>query len=184
MAIQDNSPTRTNIRWSNIKFLHKGMIYVIKDGFTNKKYVYWKSDTPNEFLACDILPDSQVQIIMMNNEGVAYLYPSVDLIIDNAGQKKNDNTVLINHISNQDIHISLEEKEKISSLEESCVALYEQIDLLARRIYEVKLTADKIEELNSVQDRTIKFLEDSIEFLSEKIDKLESKLENKNEERE
>lgn len=175
MAIQDNSPTRTNIRWSNVKILHEGMIYVIKDGYTKDKYVYWKLDTPNDFFTCDILPDSQVQIVMMNNEGVAYLYPSVNLLIDNNNQQKADNTVLINHISNQSVHMSVEEKAKIIKLEEVDNALFEQIDLLARRMYDFKLKIDAVEDENAVQSRTIAFLEESLEALYKRVEVLENK---------
>ena len=179
MAIQDNSPTRTNIRWSNLKLIHEGMIYAIKDGFTNNKYVYWKKETPNQFITGDMLPRSNYQIVMMNNDGVAYLYPSVELIIDNAGQQKQDNIVLVNHISNQDIHTSLEEKELLTSLEEASADLYEQINLLARRINEVRLKTDKTDENVSINDRRVTFLEESMEILFNRVDELEKSLQEK-----
>ena len=108
-----------------------------------------------------------------------FLYPSVELIIDNAGQQKQDNIVLVNHISNQDIHTSLEEKELLTSLEEASADLYEQINLLARRINEVRLKTDKTDENVSINDRRVTFLEESMEILFNRVDELEKSLQEK-----
>lgn len=105
MPVLDNSPTKGYVRWYDTKLVYQGVAYRIKDGHSDKKYVYWEQSDPFEFKSSDILPVGEVYIIYINNGGIISTYPcDKGVFIDSLSSASSINTVLYEHLSNEGIH--------------------------------------------------------------------------------
>lgn len=88
MPVLDNSPSSKRIRWCDIQVIYKGEIFNIKDGYTDKRYVYWDLRNPNIFLSSDNLPYEYIEIVFINNDGVHTMYPSLQIsVVDTVSSK-------------------------------------------------------------------------------------------------
>lgn len=110
MSVQDNSPTRKCIRWSDVKIVREGFMYPVKDGFTDKRCVYWTIDNPYELCVSDGIPSLYDEIVMFNENGVSTLYPSTNIIID-GNSIIDGNIAILEHMSNKTYHMSKVEKD-------------------------------------------------------------------------
>lgn len=88
MPVLDNSPSSKRIRWCDIQVIYKGEIFNIKDGYTDKRYVYWDLRNPNIFLSSDNLPYEYIEIVFINNDGVHTMYPSLQISVVDTGSSK------------------------------------------------------------------------------------------------
>jgi len=53
----DNSPSSGSVAWSNVVLYYRGEAYVVADGNTDKRYVWWDFDYPTQFQTSDDVPD-------------------------------------------------------------------------------------------------------------------------------
>lgn len=88
MPVLDNSPSSKRIRWCDIQVIYKGEIFNIKDGYTDKRYVYWDLRNPNIFLSSDNLPYEYIEIVFINNDGVHTMYPGLQISVVDTGSSK------------------------------------------------------------------------------------------------
>lgn len=80
MAIQDNSPTFSYVKLDGISVTWNNEIFMVKDFATNKKYIYWNADIPNQLNASNTMPNrSTVQhLVLINDNGVSTIVPPTD----------------------------------------------------------------------------------------------------------
>lgn len=109
MPTQDNSPSRGSIRWFDMKIIFKGMAFNIKDGSTDKKYIYWSTDNPNIFQGVDIMPIEGNTILFINNSGVLTTYPLEEGVhLNDINSSSSSNSLLFDHMSNKSSHVTEE----------------------------------------------------------------------------
>lgn len=160
MPIQDNSPTKGFIRWHDIDILYEGFVYNIKDGYTDKKYVYWRSDDPYKFYTGDIIPYTQTEIVFMNSGGVTTVYPLTKIQFTDSLNKNNVNsTMLLEHISNSGVHFTGMDKDLL-------YILSEKLDML-----DGKVSKDGV-----VTDGRLIALENEIPSIIKRLEIIEKKL--------
>jgi len=80
MAIQDNSPTFSYVKLDGISVIWNNEIFTVKDFATNKKYIYWNADIPNQLNASNVMPNrSNIQhLVLINDNGVSTIVPPTD----------------------------------------------------------------------------------------------------------
>lgn len=137
MAILDNSPVRNKVRWCDMQVVYKDDVYSIRDGCTDKMYVYWDLRSPNEFLSSDNLPYDYIEIVLINNNGIHSIYPNSQIqVIDSASLKL-----------------------KYEYLDKSVKSLREYTTLLNDRLSSIEDQVVSIRDYMSVMDEKIKILE-------------------------
>lgn len=80
MAIQDNSPTFSYVKLDGISVTWNNEIYTVKDFATNKKYIYWSADIPNQLNASNTMPNRSTTqyLVLINDNGISTLVPMTD----------------------------------------------------------------------------------------------------------
>lgn len=78
MGISNNSPTMSYIHISGISVVWNNETYMVQDFATNKKYVYWNADLPNQLNASNVMPNRSTKqhLIIVNDNGMHALVPS------------------------------------------------------------------------------------------------------------
>lgn len=140
MAILDNSPSRNKIRWVDMKVLYNEEVYNIKDGFTDKTYVYWDLSEPNKFLSSDTLPYDYVEIVVVNNGGIHTMYPNTQITVSDSSNLK----------------------LKYEHLDKSLSSLRSFSDLLNNRITSIEKQVVSIREYMNNMDKRLKTLEGGV----------------------
>lgn len=82
MGISNNSPTMSYIHASGISVVWNNETYMVQDFATNKKYIYWNADLPNQLNASNVMPNRSTKqhLVIVNDNGMHTLVPST---IDN-----------------------------------------------------------------------------------------------------
>lgn len=80
MAIQDNCPTFSYVKIDGISVIWNNEIFMVQDFATNKKYIYWNADIPNQLNASNTMPNrSTVQhLVLINDNGISTIVPPTD----------------------------------------------------------------------------------------------------------
>ena len=78
MGISNNSPTMSYIHISGISVVWNNETYMVQDFATNKKYVYWNADFPNQLNASNVMPNRSTKqyLVIVNDNGMHTLVPS------------------------------------------------------------------------------------------------------------
>lgn len=78
MGISNNSPTMSYIHISGISVAWNNETYMVQDFATNKKYVYWNADLPNQLNASNVMPNRSTKqhLVIVNDNGMHTLVPS------------------------------------------------------------------------------------------------------------
>lgn len=78
MGISNNSPTMSYIHASGISVVWNNETYMVQDFATNKKYIYWNADLPNQLNASNVMPNRSTKqyLVIVNDNGMATLVPS------------------------------------------------------------------------------------------------------------
>lgn len=78
MSISNNSPTMSYIHASGISVVWNSETYMVQDFATNKKYIYWNADLPNQLNASNVMPNRSTKqyLVIVNDNGMATLVPS------------------------------------------------------------------------------------------------------------
>ena len=78
MGISNNSPTMSYIHISGISVVWNNETYMVQDFATNKKYVYWNADLPNQLNASNVMPNRSTKqyLVIVNDNGMHTLVPS------------------------------------------------------------------------------------------------------------
>lgn len=72
-SLLSNSPVSGQIAWSDVRLVYDGVDYVIANGTTNKRFVYWLKSTPSAFQVADALPalGPDDTVVFLNKNGIA-----------------------------------------------------------------------------------------------------------------
>lgn len=117
MPTQDNSPARGYVRWFDIQLVYKGVIYNIKEGNTNKKYIYWQRNNPTVFQVSEDFPLQDGIILYINNSGGVITYPLQEGVFLNSINSSNgSNSNITEHILNKKYHVNEELLQVINTL--------------------------------------------------------------------
>jgi hypothetical protein len=78
MGISNNSPTMSYIHASGISIVWNNETYMVQDFATNKKYIYWNADLPNQLNASNVMPNRSTKqyLVIVNDNGMSTLVPS------------------------------------------------------------------------------------------------------------
>lgn len=78
MGISNNSPTMSYIHISGISVVWNNETYMVQDFATNKKYIYWNADLPNQLNASNVMPNRSTKqyLVIVNDNGMHTLVPS------------------------------------------------------------------------------------------------------------
>lgn len=78
MGISNNSPTMSYIHASGISVVWNNETYMVQDFATNKKYIYWNADLPNQLNASNVMPNRSTKqhLVIVNDNGMHTLVPS------------------------------------------------------------------------------------------------------------
>lgn len=78
MGISNNSPTMSYIHASGISVVWNNETYMVQDFATNKKYIYWNADLPNQLNASNVMPNRSTKqyLVIVNDNGMSTLVPS------------------------------------------------------------------------------------------------------------
>ena len=74
MSFKNNSPTFSYISWNSCYITYDGVDYIIEDGYTCQKYIYWNyNNNPYKFETTNLLQDETItkQLIAINDKGMA-----------------------------------------------------------------------------------------------------------------
>jgi len=71
LTVTDNSPSAGYISWSGLVITYKETDYNVNDGNSNKKYLWWDLDNPNELQESDTQPTMSDDdcIVFINDNG-------------------------------------------------------------------------------------------------------------------
>lgn len=72
-SLLSNNPVSGQIAWLDVRLVYDGVDYVIANGTTNKRFVYWQLSAPTVFQTADTLPalGADDTIVFLNKGGVA-----------------------------------------------------------------------------------------------------------------
>lgn len=72
MAFLDNNPTFTYVKVSNLSILYQDRMYAIQDIYTNCKYLYWDTTSPNMLNETNIRPtqSATIWLVCINDKGI------------------------------------------------------------------------------------------------------------------
>ena len=82
MGISNNSPTMSYIHASGISVVWNNETYMVQDFATNKKYIYWNADLPNQLNASNVMPNRSTKqyLVIVNDNGMATLVIVIKLL--------------------------------------------------------------------------------------------------------
>lgn len=78
MSLSNNCPTFSFISATGITVTYNNEIYMVQDFATNKRYIYWNSDTPHQLNASNVMPNRSTKqyLVVVNDNGMHTLVPS------------------------------------------------------------------------------------------------------------
>lgn len=78
MSLSNNCPTFSFISATGITVTYNNEIYMVQDFATNKRYIYWNSDTPHQLNASNVMPNrsNKQYLVIVNDNGMHTLVPS------------------------------------------------------------------------------------------------------------
>lgn len=78
MSLSNNCPTFSFISATGITVTYDNEIYMVQDFATNKRYIYWNSDTPHQLNASNVMPNRSTKqhLVIVNDNGMHTLVPS------------------------------------------------------------------------------------------------------------
>ena len=78
MSLSNNCPTFSFISATGIMVTYNNEIYMVQDFATNKRYIYWNSDTPHQLNASNVMPNRSTKqhLVIVNDNGMHTLVPS------------------------------------------------------------------------------------------------------------
>lgn len=78
MSLSNNCPTFSFISATGITVTYNNEIYMVQDFATNKRYIYWNSDTPHQLNASNVMPNRSTKqhLVIVNDNGMHTLVPS------------------------------------------------------------------------------------------------------------
>jgi len=76
LVITDNSPSAGYIAWAGLVVTYKSVNYNVNDSNSNKRYIWWDLDNPNDLQESDIMPTMTKDdaIIFINVNGSSRLW--------------------------------------------------------------------------------------------------------------
>lgn len=80
--IEDNKPSLGYVRWSDVHITYMGQTYNIANGYTNKKYIYWKmSVSTTNFVVSDNFPElaDEDVLVFYNRNGIHITVPTAQV---------------------------------------------------------------------------------------------------------
>ena len=83
MAILDNNPSFTYVKVQNLVVIFDGKAYTVNNMYTNEKYIYWDSKTPNVLITTEVRlqENSSRFLIVINDRGMATTVPHDELTL-------------------------------------------------------------------------------------------------------
>lgn len=148
MSISNNSPTMSYIHASGISVVWNDEKYMVQDFATNKKYIYWNADLPNQLNASNVMPNRSTKqyLVIVNDNGMATLVPSTS----------DDFSISFDGNSNQAIKdriFGLYEKNE--QFGEKFVAIEQDIDGIKSIVGETEETTDGtlIDRMSKIEQR-------------------------------
>lgn len=133
MPVLDNSPSKNRIRWCDVQVIYKKEVFKIKNGDTDKMYVYWDLKNPDVFKSSNELPYEYIGIVFVNNNGIHTVYPNTDISVVDVGNSRLKFDHLDKSISSIRQFTTLLD-ERISSIEEQIVSIREMLVNINNRI--------------------------------------------------
>ena len=78
MGISNNSPTFSYVHFSGVSVIYNDELYMVQDYATNKKYIYYNVDLPNQLNSSNVMPNRSMKqfLVAINDNGMATLVPS------------------------------------------------------------------------------------------------------------
>ncbi|MEM1879324.1 MAG: hypothetical protein QXE28_00005, partial [Desulfurococcaceae archaeon] len=73
----NNTPSSGFVSWSNVTLFFRGSKYTIADGNTNKRYIYWKLESPNMFLTSDTVPEIGINDVLIGTNVDGYWHLAI-----------------------------------------------------------------------------------------------------------
>lgn len=153
MAITNNMPTFTYVRWTNMMISYDGNKYPIQNSYTDKMYLYWDMTSPYQLFCTDEKQKTTGNffLVAVNEKGMATQMP-------------NDNIVITYDGENPDI---ISEKifgiyEKNEELGDKFVSIESDVNGLAQTVGTVKEEQSKVKEEVSQLKQTSERVEASV----------------------
>lgn len=84
MALSNNTPTLSYVKWSRLCIYFDDKVYQIKDNATNLKYIYWSVENPNVLRATNRIENNLAYgtyLIFMNENGSAAEIPNDEITL-------------------------------------------------------------------------------------------------------
>ena len=77
MGVSNNSPTFSYVHFSGVSVVYNDELYMVQDYATNKKYVYYNVDLPNQLNSSNVMPNRSMKqfLVAINDNGMATLVP-------------------------------------------------------------------------------------------------------------
>ena len=77
MGISNNSPTFSYVHFSGVSVVYNDELYMVQDYATNKKYIYYNVDLPNQLNSSNVMPNRSMKqfLVAINDNGMATLVP-------------------------------------------------------------------------------------------------------------
>ncbi len=96
----NNTPSAGYITWKGVAVSVDDIVYIVADGSTNKRYVYWDKAQPNILQASDTMPSlsNNIKLMFVNRNGIAYDVRSAEII---PGDVIVDGSITTRHISTE-----------------------------------------------------------------------------------
>ena len=78
MGVSNNSPTFSYVHFSGVSVVYNNELYMVQDYATNKKYIYYNVDLPNQLNSSNVMPNRSLKqfLVAINDNGMATLVPS------------------------------------------------------------------------------------------------------------
>lgn len=78
MGVSNNSPTFSYVHFSGVSVVYNNELYMVQDYATNKKYIYYNVDLPNQLNSSNVMPNRSMKqfLVAVNDNGMATLVPS------------------------------------------------------------------------------------------------------------
>lgn len=78
MGVSNNSPTFSYVHFSGVSVIYNNELYMVQDYATNKKYIYYNVDLPNQLNSSNVMPNRSLKqfLVAINDNGMATLVPS------------------------------------------------------------------------------------------------------------
>ena len=78
MGVSNNSPTFSYVHFSGVSVVYNNELYMVQDYATNKRYIYYNVDLPNQLNSSNVMPNRSMKqfLVAVNDNGMATLVPS------------------------------------------------------------------------------------------------------------